>query len=145
MFELCMIPMLFLSYTATIQTSWHTSASLDSPSFEFQTCRDGFGGRVAASDQFVQAGPQYGYTWQISGPWSVTANIHGGLGFSNTIHPTSGIRQVTLYNGGVGISLNYDRYSVKCGYDHMSNGRGLDPTNHGQDLVTCGLGIQVWR
>ena len=143
MFELCMIPMLFLSYTATIQTSWHTSADIGGPSAEFQTCRDGLGGRVAFNDQFVQAGPQYGYTWQISGPWSVTANIHGGYGGSNTVHPRTGVRQITTLNVGASVSLNLDRYSLKLGADHMSNGSGLNPANVGQDMITVGFGISL--
>lgn len=145
MLGLCLIPLVFASYTHTIQTSWHTSADIGGPGAEIQTCRDGLGGRVAFNAEFVQAGIQYGYTILLTAVLSITLNIHGGLGYSNTHHPRSGVRQVTLYNGGASVAVNLDRYSVKCGYDHLSNGSGTNAANVGQDLVSCGFGIQLWR
>ena len=145
MISLCLIPLVFASYTHTIQTATHHSADIGGASAEVQTCRDGFGGRVAFNDQFVQVGPQYGYTIPLGDDWSITLNIHGGLGYSNTHHPLSGVRQVTKWNGGASVAVNVDRYSVKCGFDHMSNGRGYDPTNTGQDLISCGVGVMLWK
>ena len=128
------------SYTSTIETNWHKSANLSGPSAEVQTCKDGFGARVAWADDWVQAGPQFGYTWPIYGAWSITAQIHGGLGYSNTHHPDTRIRQITLYNGGVDMLVNYGHYSVKIGYDHMSNGSGMNARNIGQDQWSVGVG-----
>ncbi|MDH5667849.1 MAG: hypothetical protein OEY86_07560 [Nitrospira sp.] len=131
-------------YAGTITTGWHTSQDISGPSTELQTCRDGFGGRVAFGEQWVQVGPQFGQTWPISGLWSITAQIHGGLGYSNTHHPSTGVRQVTKFNAGVSVSLNYGRCGLKIGGDHMSNGRGHDPTNAGQDLWSAGVGCSIF-
>lgn len=141
---ICFLPVLAILYVHSIQTPWHYSVPLDGVSAEVQTCRDGFGARLAFSEQFVQAGPQYGYTIPLDDRWSVTFNVHGGLGYSNTVFPLSGRRQITLYNGGASLSLNRDRYSVKCGYDHMSNGTGGNDFNAGQDLISCGAGVKLW-
>jgi hypothetical protein len=140
MVGLCLIPLVIVGYTQTIQTEWHTSKDISGPSLEVQSCAKGLGARVAAGEEWVQVGPQYGYTWSLGQGWAITGQVHGGLGYSNTFHPTTGIRQVTKWNGGVDILLHYGRYNVKVGYDHMSNGRGLDPTNHGQDMMTVGVG-----
>lgn len=140
MIPLCVAPLLLLGYSATIQTDWHTSKDISGPYAEAQTCQDGFGARLAFGAEWVQVGPQFGYTVPLGDDWIVTFQAHGGLGYSNTHHPHTGIRQVTKFNGGVAIILSVDRYSVKAGYDHMSNGRGTDPTNAGQDMWTMGVG-----
>lgn len=139
---LCLAPLLFLGYAQTIQTEWHHSQDISNPYVEVQTCKDGLGGRIAGSGEWIQIGPQYGISWPISQSWSITGQIHGGWGYSNTIHPISGVRQLTKWNGGVSFMIQYERYNVKVGYDHMSNGKGIDPTNHGQDMVTVGGGYE---
>lgn len=138
MILLCLAPIVLLGYSHTIQTSWHTSQDISGPMMEVQSCKEGLGGRIAYGSEWVQVGPQYGLSLTLSDKWSVTGQIHGGLGYSNTHHPDSHIRQVTKWNGGVSFMLQYTSYGIKVGYDHMSNGRGLDPTNHGQDMVSMG-------
>lgn len=140
MMPFCIAPIVLLGYTATIQTSWHRSADISGPSAEIQTCKQGIGLRMAFGERFVQLGPQLGITVPLGDDWSVTLQAHGGLGYSNTHHPDTGIRQVTKWNGGLAVLLSVDRYSVKVGYDHSSNGRGLDPTNAGQDQWSIGVG-----
>ncbi len=142
---LCFAPLVILGYAQTIETSWHHSADLSGPYVEAQTCRDGFGGRVALSEQVVQAGIQYGYTIILGAVLSMTLNLHGGYGGSNTMHPRTGVRQITTLNVGASVSLNLDRYSLKLGVDHMSNGSGLNPANVGQDMASIGLGVQWGR
>lgn len=137
----CLAPLVLAGYAQTVQTSWHHSASLSGPSAEVQSCREGLGMRVAFGAEWVQVGPQVGYTLPLGDDWALTLQAHGGLGYSNTHHPHTGIRQVTKWNGGVALLLSVDRYHVKVGYDHMSNGRGADPTNAGQELVTVGAGV----
>ena len=136
----CLAPFILAGYAGTIQTDWHTSADISGPYAEVQTCKDGFGARVAFGEKFVQVGPQFGYTIPLGDDWSITLQAHGGMGYSNTHHPNTGVRQVTKWNGGLAVLLNVDRYSVKIGYDHSSNGRGLDPTNAGQDQWSVGVG-----
>lgn len=136
----CLAPLLFLGYAQTIQTDWHTSKNISAPYVEAQTCQEGLGARIAGSYEWVQIGPQYGFTLPISQSWSIIGQIHGGWGYSNTIHPETGVRQVTKWNGGVSFMVQYHHISWKIGYDHMSNGRGSDPTNHGQDMITTGIG-----
>lgn len=140
MTTLCLAPLVLLGYSHTIQTSWHSSASISGPYAEIQTCKEGIGGRLAVGTEWVQIGPQYGISWPINKMWTITGQVHGGLGYSNTIHPDSGVRQVTKFNGGISFLIHYDRYSIKVGFDHMSNGRGIDPTNHGVDMVSMGIG-----
>lgn len=135
---LCLAPIVLLGYSHTIQTSWHTSQDISGPMVEIQSCKEGVGGRLAYSKEWVQVGPQYGLSFSIGQNWSITGQVHGGLGYSNTIHPDSHIRQVTKWNGGVSLMIQYTSYGIKLGYDHMSNGKGLDPTNHGQDMITLG-------
>lgn len=139
---LCSAMLAIAAYTGTIETNWHRSADLSGPSAEVQTCKNGFGVRLAWADDWVQAGPQFGYTWPIGAAWAITTQIHGGLGYSNTHHPDTGIRQITLYNGGIGLLVGYDRYVLKVGYDHMSNGTGLNSRNVGQDQWSMGVGYQ---
>lgn len=136
----CLAPLILAGYAGTIQTDWHTSSDISGPYVEAQTCTDGFGARLAFSEKWVQVGPQFGYTILLSDDWSITFQAHGGLGYSNTHHPDTGIRQITKWNGGLAVLLSIDRYSVKVGYDHMSNGRGIDPTNAGQDQWSVGVG-----
>lgn len=140
MFGLCLIPLIIMGYTQTIQTEWHTSKDISGPSIEVQTCARGLGARVAGGQEWVQIGPQYGYTWPINEMWAITGQVHGGLGYSNTFHPDTRVRQVTKWNGGLDILVHYGRYSMKVGYDHNSNGRGVDPTNHGIDQISVGMG-----
>lgn len=138
----CLTPLLFLGYAQTIQTDWHSSKDISNPYIEAQTCKDGLGARIAGASEWIQIGSQYGISWPISQSWSITGQIHGGWGYSNTIHPHSGVRQVTKWNGGVSFMIQYERCSIKVGYDHMSNGRGIDPTNHGVDMMTVGGGYE---
>ena len=140
MLRLCLAPLLIAGYAHTIQLPHHHSADIGGAYVEAQTCKDGLGARVALNSEFFQAGPQYGFTVPLGDDWALTFQVHGGLGYSNTHHPISGVRQVTLYNGGVAVLLSVDRYSVKVGYDHLSNGRGYDLMNTGQDLLTSGVG-----
>jgi len=135
---LCLAPLMILGYSHTVQTSWHISQDISGPMVEAQTCKEGLGGRLAYGQEWVQVGPQYGLSFDVGQDWHITGQVHGGLGYSNTFHPDSHIRQVTKWNGGVSFMIQYQRVGVKVGYDHMSNGRGLDPTNHGQDMVSIG-------
>jgi len=137
---LCLAPLLILGYSQSIQTDWHTSQDISGPSIEAQTCKNGLGARVAAGAEWVQVGPQFGLSLPLGQDWAITGQIHGGLGYSNTMHPYTGVRQVTKWNGGVSFMLHYRSFLVRVGYDHMSNGRGVDPTNHGQDMGTVGVG-----
>jgi len=134
---LCLAPIILFGYSHTIQTSWHTSQDISGPMVEVQSCKDGLGGRIAYGSAWVQVGPQYGVSYKIQN-LTIIGQLHGGLGYSNTHHPDSHIRQLTKWNGGVSFMLQYARYGVKIGYDHMSNGKGLDPTNHGQDMISMG-------
>lgn len=136
----CLAPFILAGYAGSIQTDWHHSADISGPYAEIQTCKDGFGARLAFGAEWVQVGPQMGMTWPIGGAWSFTARINGGLGYSNTHHPTTRVRQVTTLNAGASVSLNYARYSLVVSYQHMSNGRGIDPTNAGQDQWSVGVG-----
>lgn len=140
MLNLCLAPLVMVGYLQTIQTEWHTSYDISGPMAEIQTCQRGLGGRLAFSGDMVQVGPQYGYTWPISQDWSITGQFHGGMGYSNTIHPDTHIRQITKFNGGVSFLIHYQSYTLKVGYDHMSNGKGLDPTNAGQDMMSYMVG-----
>ena len=135
---LCLAPLVLLGYSHTVQTSWHTSQDISGPVVEVQTCKDGLGARLAYGKEWVQVGPQYGLSFDVGQNWHITGQVHGGLGYSNTFHPDSHVRQVTKWNGGVSFMIQYQRVGVKVGYDHMSNGRGKDPTNHGQEMVSIG-------
>lgn len=138
---LCLAPLILAGYAGTIQTSWHTSADISGPYAEVQTCKQGFGLRAAGSSEWVQFGPQFGYEQRLGDDWAITLQAHGGLGYSNTHHPMTGVRQVTKWNGGLSLILSVDRYHAKVGYDHMSNGSGLNPANVGQDLWSTGIGV----
>lgn len=138
---LCSTLLVVAGYAGSITTDWHHAQDLSGVFVEVQTCKAGFGLRAAASTEWVQVGPQFGYTVFGSQDWSVTLQAHGGLGYSNTHHPQTGIRQVTKWNGGLAVVVGYDRVHVKLGYDHMSNGRGVDPTNAGQDFWSVGVGL----
>ena len=143
MLGLCLVPMMFIGGVHTLQLPWHHSESLAPGFVEVQSCKEGLGARVAASADWVQAGPQYGYTWALGDDWSLTVQGHGGLGYSNTHHPVSGVRQVTRWNGGLALVLSAGPVSVKVGWDHMSNGRGADPSNSGQELVSGAVGVEL--
>ena len=135
---ICLLPLLLIGYAQSIDTPWHHNRGIGGAYAEVQTCKEGLGARIAGSNQWVQVGPQYGHTIKLSESLSLTAQIHGGLGYSNTHYNDH--RQITLYNGGVAILLSYQSYAVKIGIDHMSNGRGFVETNRGQDMVTFALG-----
>ena len=138
---LCLMPLVLAGYAGTIQTSWHHAQDISGGYVEAQTCKKGLGLRVAASTEWVQVGPQLGYEQRLGDDWALIFQVHGGLGYSNTFHPVNRRRQVTKWNGGVNVILSVDRYHMKIGYDHMSNGRGIDPTNAGQDLWSTGVGV----
>lgn len=142
MLNICLLPVALLGYGQTIQTEWHSSSNLSGPYTEIQSCKEGLGGRLAFSNEWVQVGPQYGYSWPIGQNWRITGQVHGGLGYSNTFHPETQVRQVTKWDGGVSILIHYKYFIGKVGYDHMSNGRGIDPTNHGQEMVSIGIGYE---
>lgn len=137
----CLLPLILIGYVGTIQTSWHTSADISGPYAEVQTCKDGLALRGAVGNQWVQVGPQYGYSATLPYGLALTGQIHGGLGYSNTIHPVSNIRQITTLNLGFSVLISKERYYLKGGYDHMSNGRGIDPTNAGQDFWSIAGGL----
>lgn len=134
----CLLPLLLIGYAQSIDTPWHHNRGIGGAYAEVQTCKEGLGARIAGSNQWIQVGPQYGHTITLTESLSLTAQIHGGLGYSNTHYDNH--RQITLYNGGVAILLSYQSYSVKIGVDHMSNGRGFVETNRGQDMATFALG-----
>lgn len=140
----CLIPLVLAGYAGTIQTSWHTSADISGPYVEAQTCKEGLGARLAyghVNGAWVQVGPQYGHTWELWHELTVTLQVHGGLGYSNTRHPVTQVRQVTKWNGGAAVILGWKQLNIKAGFDHMSNGRGHDITNHGQDFWTLAAGV----
>lgn len=137
---LCLAPLVLVGYLQTIQTSWHQSYDISGPMAEVQSCKEGLGARIAFSQDMVQIGPQFGLSWPLGQNWRITGSFHGGLGYSNTFHPETGVRQVTKWNGGVKILISNDPYVFAIGYDHMSNGRGVDPTNAGQDMMSYMVG-----
>lgn len=140
---LCSSLYIALLYGGTITTPWHTAQDISGPAVDLQSCPEGIGARLAASPHYVQVGPQFGYAVPLSGSWSLTLQTHGGLGYSNTRNPTTKLRQVTLLNFGVSGLLRYrEHWSLQVGYDHMSRGRGDDPTNAGQDVWTVGIGYR---
>lgn len=134
---ICLIPLILLGYSHSVQTSWHHNTPVSGLYGEVQSCQEGVGIRLAASDQWVQVGPQYGYSFQV-GPVIVTPSIHGGLGYSNEIHRRR--RQISYFNVGIGINIQYDHLIIKGGYEHMSNGQFGHPSNHGQDMLLVGGG-----
>ena len=134
----CLLPIFFIGYASSITTDWHHNREISSPFVEVQTCKDGLGARLAASHTFAQLGPQYGHTVRLTDSLSLTMQVHGGLGYSNETYNNH--RQITRYNGGVALLLNYRSWSVKGGLDHMSNARGFVETNRGQDMWTIALG-----
>ena len=140
MLGMCLAPLILVGYASSIETSWHHSHDISGPYMEAQTCISGLGGRVAFGEHWVQVGPQYGMLVTLPSGWGIVAQAHGGLGYSNTHHPETGVRQVTKWNGGLELLLTKDRYVLKGGYDHMSNGRGVDPTNSGQDMWSVAVG-----
>jgi len=139
MLGMCLAPLLLVGYAQSIQTSWHTSHDISGPYAQVQTCKDGLGAHVKVGQEWVTYGLQYGFTWHITERYSVTLQPQGGGSYSNTIHPHSGIRQITKFEGGVALMLSNGKMVMSAEYTHQSNGRGLDPTNAGQDLI----GFQV--
>lgn len=139
----CLAPLALAGYVGIVQTPTHHSEDIGGAYTEFQSCKEGFGARLAFGAEWVQAGPQFGYTIPFGDDWALTIQGHGGLGYSNSHHPITGVRQVTKFDGGVTIILSVDRYLLKVGYDHMSNGRGYDPTNSGQEMISGAVGVVV--
>lgn len=134
---ICFIPLILLGYSHSIQTNWHHNTPVDSAYGEVQSCQDGIGVRLAASDKWVQIGPQYGYMFHV-GSWVITPSIHGGLGYSNEVYQRQ--RQISYFDIGIGLNIQYDHLIIKVGYEHMSNGQFGHPSNHGQDMVLVGGG-----
>jgi hypothetical protein len=87
----------------------------------------------------VAGGIQYAPSIELWNGFSVSFPIQGGGSYSNTINPKNGIRQITKFHAGAGVTLHYYQYSILVEYNHMSNGKGIDPTNEGQDNI----GVQV--
>ena len=140
----CLAPMLWLGYGHSIQTDWHTSADLSGPVATIETCHTGIGAHVRAGGEWVAYGLHYGHGWQIAEDWTIAVQVGGGGHYSNTFHPRTHVRQVTKFSFQANISLLYKKMGLSCGYDHGSNGRGLDPTNHGQDIASCSVGYQLF-
>lgn len=140
----CFIPMLWIGYGQSIQTDWHTSADLSGPVVSVETCHTGISAHVRAGAEWVAYGLHYGHAWPLTKHLSLNAQIGGGGHYSNTIHPHSSIRQVTRFSFQANVSLIYKRVGLSCGYDHGSNGRGIDPSNAGQDILSCSLGYQLF-
>jgi hypothetical protein len=138
--RMCLAPLVMVGFLQTIQTSWHSSKDISGGMAEIQTCKEGLGGRMAFSPDMVQIGPSWGISWPINELWSFGVGFHGGLGYSNTMHPDTGVRQITKWNGGLSLMVQYSHYVGKIGYDHNSNGRGIDPTNHGIDHISYMMG-----
>jgi hypothetical protein len=136
---LCLAPIILLGYVTAIQTSWHDSAQVHPLMGQVQTCKDRLGLHLkAGAEPWVAGGVHYGFTWPIKENMEFTLQPQMGLSYSNTQHPYQG-RQITKFEAGVALMLTYQRTVVSLEYTHMSNGKGVDPTNAGLDLV----GIQV--
>lgn len=116
-----------------IETSWHKQEDLTGPYVQVQTCKKGLGGYVKGNHEWVAGGVQFAPSWQLSNGVSISVPIQGGGSYSNTINPKNGIRQITKFHFGGGVTVSYDRYSILMEYNHLSNGKGIDPTNEGQD------------
>jgi hypothetical protein len=140
MLRMCLAPLVMVGFLQSIETSWHHAKDISGGMAEIQTCKDGLSARMAFSPDMVQIGPSWGISWPLGQMWSITGSFHGGMGYSNTIHPDSGVRQITKWNGGVSLIVQYSHYVGKIGYDHNSNGRGIDPTNHGIDHISYMMG-----
>ncbi len=141
MFGLCFAPFLILGFSHAVQTSWHTSESINAPYAEVQTCRDGLGAHLAASTHpWVAGGVHYGFTWHLNEEWALTIQPKAGLSYSNTIDPASNYRQITRFELGVQTNLCRNDWCGVAGYRHMSNGRGSVETNAGIDLIEFGIG-----
>lgn len=122
-----------------IETPWHKQESLAGPYIQAQTCTQGFGLYAKGNHEWVAGGIQYVPRFELGHRLSVSFPLQGGGSYSDTINPKNGVRQITKFHAGIGIALHYQMYSVLVEYNHMSNGRGIDPTNEGQDNI----GVQV--
>lgn len=122
-----------------IETPWHKQESLVGPYVQAQTCRQGFGLYAKGNHEWVAGGIQYAPWFELGKGFSVSFPIQGGGSYSNTINPKNGVRQITKFHAGIGVALHYRQYAVLAEYNHMSNGKGIDPTNEGQDNI----GVQV--
>ena len=135
-------PMLWLGYCQSIQTSWHTSQDISGPCVTLETNPDRLGAHLKFSQDFVALGIQYGLSYQLSENTSVVFKLGGGGLYSNTIHPSTGVRQITKFEFTSAVEFHYNEYGARVGYTHGSNGKGFDPTNHGQDMVEFVAGYQ---
>lgn len=142
MLSLCFVPLVLIGYASSIQTVWHSSEDISGPYVEVQTCKDHLGAHVKGAQGFATMGIHYGFTWVIYDTITITIQPQGGLGYSNTIHPTTRVRQITKFEAGLQVSVSYEKYVLGVEYTHMSNGRGVDPTNAGQDLWGVQVGYQ---
>jgi hypothetical protein len=139
---LCLAPILLLGYVTTIQTPWHTSAEMHPMMAQIQTCKDRLGLHLkVGAEPWVAGGLHYGFTWPIAQNMEFTIQPQMGFSYSNTHHPTQG-RQVTKFEAGLAFMLTYNRTVVSLEYTHMSNGKGVDPTNAGVDLWAIQVGYR---
>lgn len=126
----------------SVETSWHTQESLVGPYVQVQTCSRGLGSYMKGNHEWVAGGIQYAPHVELGRGFSLSFPLQGGGSYSNTIHPTTRVRQITKFHAGVGVVLRYQQYSVLVEYNHMSNGRGINPTNTGQDNIGVQVGYQ---
>lgn len=137
---LCFAPLIAVgSLVYSIETPWHKQESLIGPYMQAQSCTRGLGLYVKGNHEWAAGGVQYAPSVEFENGVSLSFPIQGGGSYSNTINPKNGVRQITNFHAGVGIAVHYNLYSVLVEYNHMSNGKGIDPTNEGQDNI----GVQV--
>ena len=140
---LCFAPLIAVgALIHSIETSWHTQESLVGPYVQVQTCSQGLGGYMKGSHEWIAGGVQYAMHVELGRGFVVSVPLQGGGSYSNTIHPTSRVRQITRFHAGVGVVLHYQQYYVLVEYNHLSNGKGSDPTNVGQDHIGVQVGYQ---
>ena len=138
--DLLYLPMLWLGYCQSIQTSWHQSSDISGPCVTLVSSPSGLGGHVKVSPEYISFGGQYGYSIKVSESVSIVPSLGGGLGYSNTVY--QGVRQITLFEFVATFEVHYREYGLRLGYTHASNGKGQVENNRGQDLLEMAVGLR---
>jgi hypothetical protein len=132
MLPLCMIPLILVGYTTTLDWSKTPPPNENGPILEVQSCERGLGGHVKVTSRGLYAvGFQYGLGTEL-GPVSVT--LQPRMGFSATDHTNRNLPQGVQFEVGLQFLIGIEQYRLALDYWHLSNAGITDP-NIGMDLL----------
>lgn len=132
MVGLCLVPLLLVGATSTLDWSKTPPPNENGALIEVQTCERGLGGHVKGTSSGLYAlGIHYGFTGEMG---NFSATFQPRMGLSATDHTNRNLPQTVQFEVGLQFLVGYEQYRIALDYWHLSNA-GVTQPNIGMDML----------